>query len=244
MNLINNQPDIDKIYLYAKDPYEAKYQYLINKREKVGLDHFKDPKAFMEYSNDMEDVYKNIENYNLGKKRKILIVFDDMIEDMIDNKKLNPVVTELFIRGRKLNISIVFITQSYFKVAKDVRLNSTHFFITRIPNKAEFQQITLNHSSDIDFKDFIKIYKKCSAESYSFLVNDTTLPSDDPLSFRKNLLDKYIIKSWLLKIRLEMKNNNMILIERLQKYHLYHQGILISMNILLVKRYCHLINSK
>ena len=121
MNLINNQPDIDKIYLYAKDPYEKKYQYLINKREKVGLNHFNDPKAFMEV------VYKNIEDYNTIKKRKILIVFDDMIADMINNNKLNPIVTELFIRGRKLNISIVFITQSYFKVPKDVRLNSTHF---------------------------------------------------------------------------------------------------------------------
>ena len=94
MNLINNQLDIDKIYLHAKDPYEAKYQYLINKREKVGLDPFKDPRAFIKYSNDMQDVYKNIEDYNPGKKRKILIVFDDMIADMINNKKLNPVVTE------------------------------------------------------------------------------------------------------------------------------------------------------
>ena len=118
---------IKYIYIYAKDLYEAKYQYLINKREKVGLGHFKDPKAFMEYSNDMEDVYKYIENYNPGKKRKILIMFDDMIADMIINKKLNAVITELFIRGRKLNISIVFITQWYFKVLKDVRLNSTHF---------------------------------------------------------------------------------------------------------------------
>ena len=126
----------------------------------------------------MQDVYKNIEDYNPGKKRKIIIVFDDIIADMIDNKELNPVVTELFIRGRKLNISIVFITQSYFKVPKDVRLNSTHFFIMKIPNKRELQQIALNHSSDIDFKDFIKIYKKCKAEPYSFLVNDTTLPSD------------------------------------------------------------------
>ena len=187
MNLINNQPDIDKIYLYAKDPYE-KYQYLINKREKVGLNHFNDPKAFMEYSNDMQDVYKNIEDYNPIEKRKILIVFDDMIADMINNNKLNPKVTELFIRGRKLNISIVFITQSYFKVPKDVRLNSTHFFIMRIPNKRELQQIALNHSSDIDFKGFMQIYKKCTDKPYSFLVNDTTLPSDDPLRFRKNLL--------------------------------------------------------
>ena len=189
LNLINNQPDIDKIYLYAKDPYEAKYQYLTNKREKVGSDHFKDPKAFMEYSNDMEGVYKNIESYNPGKKRKILIVFDDMIADMIINKKkLNPVVTKLFIRGRKRNISIVFIIQSHFKVPKDVRLNSTHFFIMKIPNKRELQQIALNHSSDIDFNNFIKIYKKCTAEPYSFSVNDATLSSDDPFRFRKNLV--------------------------------------------------------
>ena len=88
LNRINNQPDINKKYLYAKDPYEVKYQYLINKRKKVRLDHFKDPRAFMEYSNDMQNVYENIEDYNPGKKRKILIVFDDMIADMINNKKL------------------------------------------------------------------------------------------------------------------------------------------------------------
>ena len=91
----------------------------------------------MDYSNNMQDVYKNIEEYNPGKKRKVLIVFDDMIADMINNKKLNLIVTELFIRGRKLNISIVFITQSYFKVPKDIRLNSRPFFIRKIPNKRE-----------------------------------------------------------------------------------------------------------
>ena len=122
LNLIENQPDIDKIYLYAKDPYEAKYQYLINKREGVGINHFKDLKAFIEYSNDMRNVYKNIDHYNPDKEKKILIVFDDMIADMIQNKKLNSIVTELFIRGRKLNISLAFLSQSYFKVSKDVRL--------------------------------------------------------------------------------------------------------------------------
>ena len=172
LNLINNQPDIDKIYLYANDPYEGKHQYLINKREKVGLDHFNDPKAFIEYSNDMQDAYKDIEDYNPGKNRKVLIVFDDMIADMINNKKLNLIVMELFIRGRKLNISIAFIMQSYFKVPKDVRLNSTHFFIMKIPNKRELQQIALNRSSDIDFSDFMKIFKKYTAKLYSFLVND------------------------------------------------------------------------
>ena len=156
--------------------------------KKLSLNHYDDPKAFSEYSNDMEDVYKNIEEYNLSKKRKVLTVFDDMIADMINNKKLNLVVTELFIRGRKLIISIVFITQSYFKVPKEVRLNTTHFFIMKIPNKRELHKFALNHSSDINFRDFMKIYKKYNAETYSFLVNDTTLPSDNPLRFRKNLL--------------------------------------------------------
>ena len=109
----------------------------------------------------MQDVHKNIDDYNPRKKLKVLIVFDDMITDMINNKKSDLIVTELFIRGRKLSISIVFITQSYFKVPKDVRLNSTHFFVMKIPNKRELQQIALNHSSDIDFKDFMKFYKKC-----------------------------------------------------------------------------------
>ena len=135
----------------------------------------------------MHDVYKNIDHYNLDKENKILIVFDYMIADMINNKKLNSVVTELFIRGRKLNISLVFITQSYFEVPKDVRLNCTHFFIMKISNKKELQQIATNHSSDINAKDFINIYKKCTDKPYSFLVNDTLLSSNDPLRFRKNL---------------------------------------------------------
>ena len=118
LNLINNQPDIDKIYLYAKDPYEAKYQFLINKRESTGLKHFNDPKAFTEYSNNMQDVYKNIDEYNADKERKILIAFDDMIADMINNKKLNLIVTNFFIRGRKLNISLVFITHRILRFQK------------------------------------------------------------------------------------------------------------------------------
>ena len=112
--------------MYAKDPYEAKYEYLINKREGVGIDHFNDPKTFIEYSKDMHDVYKNIDEYNSDKEKKILIVFGDMIADMIHNKKLNSIVIELFRKlklnkGRKLNISLVFIIHSYFKIPKDVR---------------------------------------------------------------------------------------------------------------------------
>ena len=135
----------------------------------------------------MQDVYKNVDEYNPDKENKILIVFDDMIADMIHNKKLNSIVTELFIRGRKLNISLAFITQSFFKVPKDVRLNTTHFFITKSLSKGELQQIAINHSSDISTEDFVNMY--CTAEPYSFFVNDTTLASDNPLRFRKNIFE-------------------------------------------------------
>ena len=139
----------------------------------------------------MHDIYTNIDEYNTDKENKILVVFDDIIAVMIRNKKLNSVVTELFIRGRKLSIFLVFITQSYFKVPKDVRLNTSHFFIAKIPNKRELQQIAINHSSDINTKDFANIYRKCTDEPYSFLVNDTTLASNNPLRFRKNLFNIY-----------------------------------------------------
>ena len=173
--------------MYAKDPYEDKYQFLIKKRESIGSNLFNDPKAFIEYSNDMHNIYKNINDYNPDKENKISMVFDDMIADMISNKKLNSIVTELFIRGRKLNISLVFITQLYFKVPKDVGLNTIHFFIMKIPNKRELQQIATNYSSNIDPKEFINIYKKYTDEPYSFLVNDTTLASGNLLRFRKNI---------------------------------------------------------
>ena len=104
-----------KKYLYAKDPYEDKYQFLIKRRESIGVKHFNDSKAFIEYSNDMHDVYKNVNYYNPDKENKILIVFDDMIADMINNKKMSSVVKELFIRGRKLNISLVFINNHTLK---------------------------------------------------------------------------------------------------------------------------------
>ena len=118
LNLIEDQPDIDKIYLYAIDLYELKYQYLINKTESVGINHFNDSKAFLDYLNDMYDIYKNTDDYNPDKENKILIVFNDMIADVIHNKKLNSVVTELFIRDRKLNISLVFITQHTLRFQK------------------------------------------------------------------------------------------------------------------------------
>ena len=107
---------------------------------------------------------------------------------MESNKKLSPIVTEMFLRVRKLNISVAFISQSYFKVPKTIRLNATHHFIMKIPNKRELQQITSNYLFDIDFKVFMKLYKDYTKEPYSVFANDTTLPSDNPLRFRKNLL--------------------------------------------------------
>ena len=112
-----------------------------------------------------------------------------MIADITTNKKVQSLIKELFIRCRKLNISLVFITQSYFSVPKDVRLNSPHYLIMKINNERELQNIAINHSGDIDYKDFIKIYRECTREPYSFLTIGTTLPSSNPLRFRKNLFD-------------------------------------------------------
>ena len=109
---------------------------------------------------------------------------------MLSNKIHNPIVAELFIRGRKLNISLVFITQSYFAVSKNIRLNSKHYFIMKIPNKQQLQEIAFNHSADIDFRDFMNLYKKCTAKPYPYLVIDATLASDSPLHFRKNISER------------------------------------------------------
>ena len=119
-------------------------------------------------------------------RKKNLIVFDDMIANIMTNKRFQAIIKDLFIRCRKLNILLVFITQSYFSVPKDVRLNLTHYLIMKINNKRELQNIAINHSADIDYKDFVKIYRECTKESYSFLTIDTTLPASDPLRFRKN----------------------------------------------------------
>ena len=163
LNLINEQRDIDEIYLYAKDLSEPKYEYLIKNRENAGIKHVNDSNAFIECSNTMDDIYENIDNYNPSRKRKILIIFDDMITDIMTNEKFQSIIKELFIRCRKLKISLVFIPQSYFSVPKDVTLNSAHYFLMKINNKRESQNIAINHSADIDYKDFIKIYTECIA---------------------------------------------------------------------------------
>ena len=147
-----NKNDIDKIYLYARDLSETKYEYLIKKREDLNS-----PNTFIECSNTMDDVYENINDYNPIRKRKKLIVFDDMIADIMTNKRFQAIIKELFIRCRKLNISLAFITQSYLSVPKDVRLNSTHYLIVKISNRRELQNIATDHSADIDYKKFVKI---------------------------------------------------------------------------------------
>ena len=145
----------------------------------------------IECSNTMDDVYENIDDYNLSRKRKILIVFDDMIVDIVSNKKFQIVIKELFIRCRKLNISLVFITQSYFSVPKDVRLNSTHYLIMKINNKRELQNIAINHSADIDYEDFMKIYGECTKKPFNVSAIDTTLSASSSLRFRINLFPTY-----------------------------------------------------
>ena len=137
LNLINEQNDIDKIYLYAKDLSEPKYEYLIKNHEDLGIKHVNNLSAFVEYSNTMDDVYENINDYNSNRRRKILIVFDNMIVDIMTSKNFQAIIKELFIRCRQLNIALVFITQSYFSVPKDVRLNSRHYLSTKINNKKE-----------------------------------------------------------------------------------------------------------
>ena len=144
LNLINEQKDINKIYLYARDLSESKYEYLIKNRENAAIKHLNDSKAFIECSNTMDDVYENINDYNPNRRRKILIVFDDMIADIMTNKKFQAILKELFIRCRKINISLVFIIQSYFSALKDVRLNSAHYSIMKINNKRELQNIAIN----------------------------------------------------------------------------------------------------
>ena len=162
LNIIKKQVDIDKIYLYAKDLSEPKYEFLIKKAEDVGIKYCNDPNAFIECSNRMNDDYQNIDGYKPSRRRKILIVFDDMIADIMANKNFQAIIKELFIRCRKVNISLAFITQSYFSVLKDVRLNSTHYLIMKINNRKELQNIVINHSADIDYNNFVRIYRECT----------------------------------------------------------------------------------
>ena len=177
------RPDIDKTYLHGKHPFKLSYQLFINGRGQV-----KNPKAFTDYSQKIDDVYENLEDYNPTKKMRLLIVFDDMIADMESNKKLILLFTVLFLRGKNPifhlflyhNLILECLDQDTIIIIR--RLSATHF-IVKIPNK---RQTASNHLSDIDFKSFMKLYKDYTKKPYSFLLNVvyTTLS----LRFRKNLL--------------------------------------------------------
>ena len=183
---LNETTPVDKIYLYAKDLTEPKYEFLINNRKNAGIKHFNNSAAFIEYSNDMDDVFTNIDDYNKKRKRKVLIVFGDMIADIMSSIKFQIIIKELFIRCIKLNISFVFITQSYFRTPKDARLNSTHYVIMKIQSRRELQNIAQQNSGDIDFKDFLKTYKDYTSKLYSCMIINTAVPSGNPMRFRKN----------------------------------------------------------
>ena len=197
LHLISNFHPIDKIYLYAKDTDEKKYQYLINKREQGGIKNLNDPHAFIEYSNDMNDALDDINNYNKNRDRKVLIIFDDMIADIMKSEKFKAIVKELFIRCRKLNISVVFITRSYFRTPEDARLNSTHYILMKIGNKKELKSIAEENSGHLNVKDFLKIYNYFTKEPYSFMMVDTRPTAH--VTFRKNFDEPIDLQHLLYK---------------------------------------------
>ena len=157
LHLINKLHPIDKIYLYAKDLHEPKHEYLINKREQAGIKNLNDPHGYIEYSDDMNDVPDDINNHNKNRDKKVLIVFDDMISDIECNNNFKRIIKELFYRACKINVSIVFITQSYFRALKDARLNSAHYILMKIGNKKELKKIAEEKSGHLDYKDFLEM---------------------------------------------------------------------------------------
>ena len=188
LHLINNFNTIDKIYLYAKDTDEKKYQFFMNKREQAGIKNLNDPHAFIEYSNDMDDVLDDINNHNKNRDKNVLIIFDDMIADVMRIEKFKAIVKELFIRCRKLNISIAFITQSYFRTPIDARLNITYYILIKMGNKKELKSIAKENPGHLDFKDFLKIYNYCTKEPYSFMLVDTRPAAR--VTFKKTLMNQ------------------------------------------------------
>ena len=185
LHLINNLHSIDKIYLYPKDINEPKYEYLINKREQAVIKNLNEPLySFIEYLDDMDDVLDDINNYNENRDKKVLMVFDDMIADIEYNKNFNRIIKELFYRAPKINVSIVFITQSYFRALKDARLNGTYYILVKTGNKKELKRIAEEKSDHLDYKDFLKIYNYCTREPYSFMLIDTRPIAS--VTFKKN----------------------------------------------------------
>ena len=166
---IEHSNSVDDIFPQIED-----YNNRITKIEPYIINLNNDPNAFIEHSNSVDDIFPQIEDYNKKRKRKILIIFDDMISHIMSDKKAQQILKDLFIRCRKLNISLCFLTQSYFSGPKDVRLNCTHYILFKLNNRTELQNIAISHSADIDYKDFIKIYRDCTKKLYNFLTIDTT----------------------------------------------------------------------
>ena len=142
---------------------------MINKREQAGITNLNDLHVFIEYSDDMNDVLDDINNCNKNRDKKVQIVFDDMIADIEYDKNFKRIIKELFYRARKINVSIVFIPQSYFRALKDTRLSSTHYILMKIGNKKELKRIAEEKSGHLDF---LKIYNYCTREPYSFMTID------------------------------------------------------------------------
>ena len=169
------------------DLHEPKYEYLINKTEQAGIKNLNNLHAFIEYSDDMNDILDDINNYNKNRDKNVVIVLDDMIADIEYNKNFKRIIKELFYRARKINVSIVFITQSYFRALKDARLNSTHYIIMKINNKKELKRTAEEKSGHLDYKDFLKMYNYCKEEPYSFMTIDVRPTATIP--FKTNFND-------------------------------------------------------
>ena len=168
---------------------KPKYEYLINKREQAGIKNLNVPHAFIEYSDDMNDVLDDINNYNKNRDKKVLTVFDDMIADIEYDKNFKRIIKELFYKARTINVSIVFITQSYVRALKDARLNSTHYILMKIGNKKELKRIAEEKSGHLDYMDFLRIYDYCTKEPYSFMLIDTRPTATIPF---KKIFDELI----------------------------------------------------
>ena len=171
----------------TKDLDETKYYFLIKEREDAGLKHFNDPKAFIGCSNTMENVYNNFDDYNPLRKRKVLLVFDYMIGDIMSNKNLQAAVNDLFFQMQKIKCFTCFCSTVLFLCSKRRYSRSTHYLTMKINSKGELKNITINLSTDFGYKDFMKTYRGCAKEPFRFLTIDATLPASDPLRFKKNL---------------------------------------------------------
>ena len=191
INLINEQKDIDQIYLYARELGEPKYEYFIKNRKDAEIKHVNNPNAFIEYSNTMHDVYDNIDDYNSNRRRKILIILDEMIVDIMKNKNILCHNQRIVYQMQKTKYFTCFYYSVLFFCSKRFQIKFNTSFNHEKKKRKKLQNIAINNSADIDYKEFMKIYRECMRQPFNFLTIDTTLPASNPLRFRKNLFDSY-----------------------------------------------------